>query len=287
MGANTTFTDNRESPLMRKTLLALSLVAASAPVLAADYSDDVHKNDYKWLQFNLMYSLDEKPASSEATKDGHDYLEMEFGGRSGIFDLYGYVDIFNLTSSDDQDKSNSADKMFMKFAPRMSIDGLTGKDLSFGPVQELYVATLFNWGGNNGGVNNSFYGLGSDINVPWLGKVGLNVYALYDINNKDWNGYQISTNWFKPFLNFSNGSFLSYQGYIDYQFGMKDEYASASNGGVMFNGIYWHSERFAVGYGLKLYKDVYGLKDGSATGFDGGTWESTGVSHYFDVTYKF
>ncbi|WP_252347813.1 outer membrane protein OmpK, partial [Vibrio parahaemolyticus] len=23
------------------------------------------------------------------------------------------------------------------------------------------------------------------------------------------------------------------------------------NGGAMFNGIYWHSDRFAVGYGLK------------------------------------
>ncbi|MGL4828413.1 MAG: outer membrane protein OmpK, partial [Vibrio sp.] len=43
-------------PLMRKSLLALSLLAAtSAPVMAADYSDgDIHKNDYKWMQFNLM-----------------------------------------------------------------------------------------------------------------------------------------------------------------------------------------------------------------------------------------
>lgn len=31
----------------------------------------------------------------------------------------------------------------------MSLDALTGKDLSFGPVQELYVATLMEWGGNS------------------------------------------------------------------------------------------------------------------------------------------
>lgn len=278
---------------MRKTLLALSLVAASAPVLAADYSDDIHKNDYKFLQFNLMYALNEKPQTSLDTTTGHDYLEMEFGGRSGIFDLYGYVDVFNLLSGDDDhnDKKNGeADKIFMKFNPRMSIDAVTGYDLSFGPVQELYVASLFEWdGGQNtaSGVNTQKIGLGSDINVPWFGKMGLNLYATYDSNKKDWNGGQISTNWFKPFYHFENGSFISYQGYLDYQFGMDDsEQGKTSNGGAMFNGIYWHSEHYAVGYGLKAYYNVYGLEDGEANGF-AGNWESSGVTHYFDVTYKF
>lgn len=262
---------------MRKSLLALGLVAAtSAPVMAADYSDgDIHKNDYKWMQFNLMAAIDELPGESS-----HDYLEMEFGGRSGIFDLYGYVDIFNLLSNPSSDKEG-AEKIFMKFAPRMSLDALTGKDLSFGPVQELYVSTLMEWGGNSG-VNTQKVGLGSDVNVPWFGKVGLNLYGTYDSNKKDWNGFQISTNWFKPFYFFENGSFISYQGYIDYQFGMETGkgYATSSDGGAMFNGIYWHSDRFAVGYGLKGYKDIYGIKD--TDGF-----KSTGFGHYLAVTYKF
>ncbi|NAX16880.1 hypothetical protein B9J90_15935 [Vibrio sp. V09_P4A23P171] len=262
---------------MRKSLLALGLMAAtSAPVMAADYSDgDIHKNDYKWMQFNLMAAIDELPGESS-----HDYLEMEFGGRSGIFDLYGYVDIFNLLSNPSSDKEGK-EKIFMKFAPRMSLDALTGKDLSFGPVQELYVSTLMEWGGNSG-VNTQKVGLGSDVNVPWLGKVGLNLYGTYDSNKKDWNGFQISTNWFKPFYFFENGSFISYQGYIDYQFGMETGkgYATSSDGGAMFNGIYWHSDRFAVGYGLKGYKDIYGIKD--TDGF-----KSTGFGHYLAVTYKF
>ncbi|MBT2918182.1 MULTISPECIES: outer membrane protein OmpK [Vibrio] len=262
---------------MRKSLLALGLMAAtSAPVMAADYSDgDIHKNDYKWMQFNLMAAIDELPGESS-----HDYLEMEFGGRSGIFDLYGYVDIFNLLSNPSSDKEGK-EKIFMKFAPRMSLDALTGKDLSFGPVQELYVSTLMEWGGNSG-VNTQKVGLGSDVNVPWLGKVGLNLYGTYDSNKKDWNGFQISTNWFKPFYFFENGSFISYQGYIDYQFGMETGkgYATSSDGGAMFNGIYWHSDRFAVGYGLKGYKDIYGIKDTDA-------FKSTGFGHYLAVTYKF
>lgn len=280
----------RSLPLTLATF-ATALTAA-APSFAADYSDDIHKNDYKFLQFNYMYALKEKPLAENAKHDGHDYLEMEFGGRSGFIDLYGYVDVFNLASSDHSDKSDTSDKMFMKFAPRFSLDGMTGKDLSIGPFNEFYISTLYNWSGDNGNVNNSFWGLGTDVMIPWLGKMGLNVYGLYDINNKDWNGYQISTNWFKPFYTFENGSFLSYQGYIDYQFGMRDRYATSSNGGVMFNGLYWHSERFAVGYGLKAYKDVYGIKDKAFPVFDDngnyeGQLESTGFAHYFSVTYKF
>ena len=279
---------------MKKTLLALGL-AAAMPTFAADYTDgDTHKNDYKWIQGNLMYSIDEAPRIKGADEDSHDYFELEFGGRAGILDYYGYVDFFNLTNSENSDKADGSSRMFAKLSPRFSLDGITGKDLSFGPVQEVYLATLFNIGGGSiateadgdGDLYNAFVGVGSDVSVPWLGKVGLNAYALYDVNVKDWNGYQISANWFKPFYFFENGSFFAYQGYFDYQFALKDEYSTSSNGGAWFNGIYWHSDRFSLGYGLKAYKDVYGVRDGLV--IPGvGELESTGVSHYFAAIYKF
>lgn len=291
--------------ILRLISLAI-LMLTPIILLATDYSDDLHKNDYKWLNLNLLYALKELPRPENSPNDGHDYFELEFGGRSGIVDLYGYVDIFNLTNSSDSHKKG-ASKAFMKFAPRLSLDAITGKDLSFGPVQELYVATLFNWGGggatnfdDNGNavagedVNNSFWGIGFDIQVPWLGKTGLNLYALYDLNKKEWNGYQVSTNWFKPFYTFENDTFLSYQGYIDYQFGASDELdgnPQANNGGAMFNGLYWHSTHFAIGYGLKLYSNIYlidndtPIKDNSGATVD--RLKSSGISHFFDITYKF
>ena len=268
------------------SLLALSLSTSS--VLATDYSDDLRKNDFKWMQFNLMYAYKELPRPDEANT-GHDYLEMEFGGRSGILQLYGYVDIFNLANSKSSDKYET-EKSFMKLAPRFSLDGIFKKDLSFGPVQELYFATLFNWGGGyvkldgRDPVNNSFWGIGFDISFPWLGTIGLNLYGLYDLNQKKWNGYQVSTNWFKPFYTFANNSFISYQGYIDYQFGVDTVYeknvqTGVSSGGAVFNGLYWHSEHFSAGYGLKLYKEIYAIKD--KDGF-----KTTGVSHYLSISYK-
>lgn len=268
------------------TLAATAVAAISGSAFAADRTD-LHGTDYKWMQFNYMYALEEKPRSPDA-HSGHDYLEMEFGGRSGIFDLYGYVDLFNPSERDSSDKSDS-DKMFMKFAPRVSIDALTGKDLSFGPVKEVYFSTLFNWGGGHGDFNPnaSFWGVGADVEIPWLGKTGMNLYGLYDLNKKDWNGYQFSANWFKPFYFFENKSFLSFQGYIDYQFGAdetNDMYVpKTSSGGNIFFGLYWHSDRYALGYGLKGFKDVYLLEDeGGLVGL-----ESTGWSHYLSATYKF
>ncbi|WP_421291666.1 outer membrane protein OmpK [Aeromonas veronii] len=265
-----------------KTLIAAGLLAAAAtPAFAADYSGDIHKNDYKWMQFNIMHTIDQKPHGPDGYNDT--YFEMEFGGRSGIFDLYGYVDYFDIFDSKHSDK-HKQENLFMKFAPRVSLDALTGQDLSFGPVQEVYVATLFNIGGMQG-LNDAFVGLGADVMVPWFGKVGMNLYKrhaneAFDFNPeaKGWNGQQFSMNWFKPFYTFSNGSFVSYQGYLDYTWGMK---APAHSDGLgTFHGIYWHSDRYAVGYGLKYFNEIYGIDNSDAL-------KSTGFGHYFSVTYKF
>ncbi|MCL1138440.1 outer membrane protein OmpK [Shewanella pneumatophori] len=280
-----------------KTLaLAATAVAAtmSAPTFAADRSD-LRAGDYSWMQFNAMYAVNELPRDG-STDNGHDYLEMEFGGRAGIVDLYGYVDVFNVTNRDYGDKGagKGASKIFMKFAPRFSIDAMTGMDLSVGPIQEVYVSTLFNWDGTVGeGINNTFWGLGADVMVPWLGKTGMNIYGLYDLNAKEWNGYQFSMNWFKPVMNFDNGSFISFQGYVDYQFGADEVNAyddngdfvnttNTSSGGAAYFGLHWHSENYALGYGLKAYNDVYLLKDDGTFGL-----ETTGFAHYFTATYKF
>ncbi|WP_432452767.1 outer membrane protein OmpK [Agarivorans sp. QJM3NY_29] len=264
-------------------IAATLLAAASFSANAAEVQDDVHANDYKWMQFNLMHTIDQKPHDIDGSyKDT--YLEMEFGGRSGLWDVYGYVDVFDITDSNTSNQHQNGG-LFMKFAPRLSLDALTGKDLSFGPVQELYIATLNNFGSNQ---QEHFIGLGSDVNVPWLGKTGMNLYARYsakNFGNEDegsFNGYQFSMNWFKPLYFFDNKSFISYQGYWDHLFGASDysdQFGRSTSGGNLFQGIYWHSDRFAVGYGLKYFYDVYGIEDG---GFN----DSTGFGHYFSVTYK-
>ncbi|GAA4500799.1 outer membrane protein OmpK [Pseudaeromonas paramecii] len=257
---------------------AVLTAACSTTSYAADYSDGLHKNDYKWMQFNLMHTIDQLPYSKSEGGYNDTYMEMEFGGRSGMWQLYGYVDVFDVLN-DRHDDKHHGDNLYMKFAPRLSLDALTGKDLSFGPVKEVYIANLNSIGGPDG-LFETFIGLGSDVEVPWLGTVGANLYARHvqEGATTGWNGYQFSMNWFKPVYNFSNGSFIAYQGYLDYMFDAKD---SSTDGTGFFHGIYWHSDRYAVGYGLKYFNDVYGLQNGIYG------LKTTGFGHYFDVTYKF
>lgn len=263
-----------------KHITTLGLFLLSSNAIAADYSLDRNKNDYRWFKFNYMYAINELPGESD-----HDYIEMEFGGRSGIFDVYGYVDMFNPSDNKNSDKYDQ-EKLYMKVAPRMSIDGLLQKDLSYGRIKEVYVAGVMSTGGaghvaNGNTVNSGLIGLSADIDVPFMGIMGWSLYGQYDINSKEWNGYQLSTGWFTPLYTFENKSFVAYQGYADFNFGMKDSPSRdlSSTGADMFNGIYWHNGKVSVGYGLKLFKDVYGLKNG---GFAGKT---TGAAHYFSVGY--
>ncbi|UOF02522.1 nucleoside-specific channel-forming Tsx family protein [Bdellovibrio reynosensis] len=276
--------------MLRSLFAFMAVILFSVTGFAKEYVEgDLHKNDSKWFQFNIMQSIDNKiPFDNQ----NDTYFEMEFGGRSGIFDLYGYLDVFDVFDSKDSDRhgtdTQNEDNFFFKFAPRVSFDAVTGKDLSIGPFKEFYVSMLFNIGEQD--LFEEFVGLGTDLEVPWMGTMGVNLMARYvrenfnAANEGRWDGYVLATNWFKPFYFFSNGSFLTWQGYLDYKFAatqISDDVNRTDSSLEWFNGLYWHSPRYAAGYGLKLYKDMALFKDG---GFAG---ETSGFGHYLALTYKF
>jgi len=272
------------------SLLATAIYAS--PATAADYSGGIHQNDNLWLSFNLMRSEDNRLPFRNAEDT---YVEMEFGGRSGIVDLYGYVDMFDALDDSSSDQSGG-DNMFIKLAPRFSLDAMTGRDFSIGPVQEWYIATVTNIGDNgpSGGLWEHYVGLGSDVAVPWFGKVEFNLTARYVRENygapdeDTWDGYMASTNWFKPFYTFGDGSYLAYQGYLDYKFGadtVGSQPGRSSNSLEWFNGLYYHTDRFAIGYGLKIYNNMAFYRDD--TDASGVQQDTSGPGHYFSINYKF
>ena len=251
---------------------------------SADYSDNIHKNNYKWLQFNLLHSVDNKlPFNNQDDT----FFELEFGGRSGALDLYGFLDVFDIFDTTKSDLHNK-DNMFFKFAPKISLDAATGNDLSIGPVTEWHIATQTNVGDKS--LFEHFIGIGADVQAPWFGKVSPKLMARYvrenfdAANEKKFDGYLFTINWFKPFLEFEKKSFVTYQGFLDYTFGayeISDGIDRTSSSLAWFNGLYWHSERYAAGYGLKIYQDMSLLKHGGVAG------ETSGAGHYFILTYKF
>lgn len=253
--------------------------------LAADYTDgNVRKNDFNWMQMNLMQSVDAKVPYGIRNDT---YLELEFGARSGIIDLYGYVDFFDIFDRK-QDDRHGGDNFFAKISPRFSLDAILNKDLSVGPFNEFYIATVNNIGDRE--LFEHYVGLGTDVKVPWFGLVGMNIYAHYvrenygADNEGKWDGYMFSTNWSTPFYTFANGSYLNYQGYFDYQFAankIANQPLYSNNAIEWYNGIYWHSEHYAVGYGLKYFRNMALMEN------HGGAGRTTGLGHYFNLTYKF
>ena len=254
----------------------------------SDASDaSVYNQYYNFLQFNLMRS---ENARLPYHKKDTTYLEMEFGGRSGFVDLYGYLDVFDIFNQRSDDR-HDGDNMFFKIQPRFSINDILHKNLSVGPIKEWYLSTLAEVGDKQ--LFNVYIGPGVDVEVPWLGKLGMNLYARYvrenygAPNENTWDGYKLATNWFKPVYTFNNGSFLSYQGYFDYSFGMDKYDATRSSYSIeWFNGLYWHSKSFALGYGLKYFANMTGIKNGSPIS-DSNVQNTTGWGQYFDISYVF
>ncbi|EON4760158.1 outer membrane protein OmpK [Shigella sonnei] len=266
-------------------LISMAIGMASVNTFAADYADgNIRKNDFNWMQINLMQSVDAKVPYG--IRDDT-YLELEFGARSGIVDLYGYVDFFDVFDNKHDDR-HGGDNFFAKISPRFSLDAIFNKDLSVGPFNEFYIATVNNIGDRE--LFEHYVGMGTDVKVPFWGLVGMNVYAHYvrenygADNEGKWDGYMFSTNWSTPVWNFANGSYLNYQGYFDYQFAankIADQALYSNNAIEWYNGIYWHSENYAIGYGLKYFRNMALMQN------HGGAGRTTGLGHYFNLTYKF
>ncbi|WP_413287656.1 outer membrane protein OmpK [Bdellovibrio sp. HCB337] len=268
-----------------RCITSLFLLLMSPKALAADYSDgNIRKNDYKWFQFNLYQSFDNKlPFNNK--KDT--FFEMEFGGRSGVFDAYGFLDVFDVLNTPNSDLHNE-DNLFLKFVPRFSIDGMAKSDLSLGPIKEWYLASMFIVGDR--ALFQQYVGIGTDVEIPWFGKTVANLMARYvrenfgAANENKWDGVLLDIAWFKSFYTFADKTYLTYQGYFDYTFGAtkisSDPFYSDSSI-EWYNGLYWHSVHYAAGYGLKYYKDMGLVQSGGVAG------DTTGFGHYLVVTYKF
>jgi nucleoside-specific channel-forming protein len=251
----------------------------------------------QWANLHLYKGLNQRggPYSFDDT-----YVELEFGGRYEWLDLYGYVDFLDALNDSSSDK-HGQHNFFVDIEPRISIDYLLNKDLSYGALKELYFAFDIYYAdvspSSDKGLKVVWMGLGSDIEIPWLGKSGVNFYTRYiednysASNEGSFDGYVAHINWFKPLYFFSENRFISFQGYADYEFGSdlnKTDFEKkhrTSDSFQSYLGLWLHDKKWALGYGLKAYKDMTQWKDGQD--LFGKKTDTTGVGHYFNVAYKF
>lgn len=254
-------------------------------------------NNSQWANLHLYKGVNQRggPFAFDDT-----YVEFEFGGRYEWLDLYGYVDFIDALNSKSSDK-HGGNNFFVDIEPRISIDYLLNKDLSYGALKELFFAFDIYYADepDGKGLKVIWMGLGSDIDIPWLGVSGVNFYTRFveenygASNENSFDGYVAHINWFKPIYNFSENRFLSFQGYLDYEFGSNlkandfEKKYRTSDSLQSYLGFWLHDKKWALGYGLKAYKDMTQWKDGQTPFNDGRKTDTTGFAHYFNVAYKF
>lgn len=260
------------------------------------FAKDINNiNNSQWVNLHLYKGVNQRggPFVFDDT-----YVEFEFGGRYEWLDLYGYVDFIDALNSKSSDK-HGGNNFFIDIEPRVSIDYLLNKDLSYGALKELFFAFDIYYADepNANGLKVIWMGLGSDIDIPWLGVSGVNFYTRFieenygASNENSFDGYVAHINWFKPIYNFSENRFLSFQGYLDYEFGSDLDNNSferqyrTSDSFQSYLGFWLHDKKWALGYGLKVYKDMTQWKNGEI--LNNRKTDTTGVAHYFNVAYKF
>lgn len=254
-------------------------------------------SNYQWATLHLYKGINQRggPFAFDDT-----YVEFEFGGRYEWLDLYGYVDFIDALNSRSSDKHGD-NNFFVDIEPRISIDYLLNKDLSYGALKELYFAFDIYYAdptpGDDKGLKVIWMGLGSDIEIPWLGKSGVNLYTRFidenygASNEHSFDGYVAHINWFKPIYHFTENRFLTFQGYIDYEFGSNlksndfEKQYRTSDSLQSYLGLWLHDKKWALGYGLKAYRNMTQWKDGEI--LNNKQTDTTGVAHYFNVAYKF
>lgn len=255
-------------------------------------------SNYKWANLHLYKGIDQRGGPY---KFNDTYMEFEFGGRYEWLDLYGYIDFLDILNDPTSDK-HGQDNYFVDIEPRILLDYLFNKDLSYGIVQELYLAFDIYYADTapsdtSNGLKILWMGIGSDLDLPWLGKSGVNFYTRYvkdnygASNENQLDGYVAHINWFKPLHFFSNNRFISFQGYADYEFASSipnnsfEQTYRTSDSFQSYLGLWYHDKKFAIGYGLKAYKNMTQFKDGKI--LSGKRTDTTGFGHYFNIAYKF
>ncbi|MBN2992602.1 nucleoside-specific channel-forming protein Tsx [Pseudomonas cedrina subsp. fulgida] len=232
------------------------------------------------------------------------YLEYEYFGRKGPFELYGYIDvpkILTIGNSHDKGVWDHGSPVFMEHEPRISIDYLAGRSLAIGPFKEWYVA--FDWIYDHGSrkenrANTLYSGLGTDIDTHSRVNLSANFYGRYQwenygaSNEYSWDGYRAQMKYIVPISTFDNGASLTYIGFTNYDFGSdlhKDNPARTANSLVATNVLLYSFTHLRFTLVGRYFHNGGNWEDGSELNFGEGNFRarSDGWGYYAGVGYQF
>lgn len=138
-------------------------------------------------------------------------LENALGWKYG--DSFFFIDVTEPTGE--------GTTKYAEFSPRFSFGKITGKDLSFGIVKDIMLATTFELGEET---NATLIGIGLPLAIPGFAFANANIYLRDSqrdfADEQTGTGGQVTLTWNRPF---SIGSAkLNFEGFFDYAFGEDD-----------------------------------------------------------------
>lgn len=189
----------------RKTLIAGCIATASfAPTAHAEKffgSSSIsilHSNQYQGVEFDA------------GGDGGMEYEATYFTFENATAHNWGTT-FFFVDRDQGQGSAEGADNVYGEFAPTLSGSWLTGSELSFGPVQDVFLAGQYEFGGGTQ-VNNYMGGFGLAWNVP--GFLYFTTSFYYVDNDQIDDDLQMTVTWGAPF-EMGPARFLI-DGYIDW-----------------------------------------------------------------------
>ena len=208
----------------------------------------------QWQDFSLSYLYGGKyrvDAEDQQTVTFEHVSAWSFG------DSFTFIDYLDYLDTDGEESA-----FYGEFSPRFSFGKITDREWSLGPVQDVLVATTYEFG--EGDVESLLYGIGIDLDLPGFDYFHLNLYYRDPQNNVS-RGWQL-TPCFGYTLPFGQSEFII-DGYIDYVFASENSGYEENlhiNPQIKYNlgKLLWdESQRLYVGVEYDYWSNKYGLKD--------------------------
>lgn len=188
-----------------KTRALLAATALSAGVMSAGAQAEMFWSDNS---VSILHSADYlNPFSGEDMEYTTMTLEHVSGHNWG--DAFFFADRHHGKGSD-------ADfaETYAELSPRFSLSSLSGAELKAGPIEDVFIATTYEFSSANSGFSqdNYLYGVGVKWSVPGFAFFNTNVY--YANNSEKDNDMQLTVTYGVPF---SLGEVdMMFDGYIDW-----------------------------------------------------------------------
>lgn len=238
-------------------LCSVTAQSLNAQEVAEPESQSFLAEHVYWQDISLSYLYGKQ---FEVDADEQQTVTFEHASGLSFGDTFLFVDFIDYRDSRGEENS-----IYGEFSPRFSASKIADVDASFGPIEDVLIATTYEFG--EGDVESLLYGLGFDLNVPGFDYFQLNFYYR-DPQNNNSRGWQIT-----PVFSYTmpvGESEIVFDGYIDYVFASENDGYEENlhiNPQIKYNlgKLLWGDEhRLYIGIEYDYWSDKYGIKDSSA-----------------------